>query len=310
MADFWQKKSYSQEDIESTKKLLELLRPMEEEKINSDENGFATIHIYALENNLDLELFLASGLNVNELSRKEKISALQLAVAAGHQDMVRLLIAYGADMYIQEGDTLPPLFTAIQKNDLDMVKILIECGVDPQRKCRIANTKACALAFALVHNKEEIFTFLRSVNKNVSNIPNHELKNDSQTLLLEGEQTKKGKTKMQYWIGCWKKYATFSGRASRKEYWMFFLFNFLFAFGLQIVDAVLGTEGVLGGLYALAALLPSWAVFTRRMHDIGKSGWWWLIALVPVVGAIVLLVFMCKDSQPGDNAYGPNPKGV
>lgn len=95
MADFWQKKSYSQEDIESTKKLLELLRPMEEEKINSDENGFATIHIYALENNLDLELFLASGLNVNELSRKEKISALQLAVAAGHQDMVRLLIAYG-----------------------------------------------------------------------------------------------------------------------------------------------------------------------------------------------------------------------
>lgn len=181
MADFWQKKSYSQEDIESTKKLLELLRPMEEEKINSDENGFATIHTYALENNLDLELFLASGLKVNELSRKEKISALQLAVAAGHQDMVRLLIAYGADMYIQEGDTLPPLFTAIQKNDLDMVKILIECGVDPQRKCRIANTKASALAFALVHNKEEIFTFLRSVNKNVSNIPNHELKNDSQT---------------------------------------------------------------------------------------------------------------------------------
>ena len=98
MADFWQKKSYSQEDIESTKKLLELLRPMEEEKINSDENGFATIHTYALENNLDLELFLASGLNVNELSRKEKISALQSAVAAGHQDMVRLLIAYGADM--------------------------------------------------------------------------------------------------------------------------------------------------------------------------------------------------------------------
>ena len=91
---------------------------------------------------------------------------------------------------------------------------------------------------------------------------------------------------------------------------MFFLFNFLFAFGLQIVDAVLGTEGVLGGLYALAALLLGWAVFTRRMHDIGKSGWWWLIALVPIVGAIVLLVFMCKDSQPGDNAYGPNPKGV
>ena len=310
MKDFWKKRSFTEDDIKSTRALLDVLLPMEEEKIKSNEHGFATIHIYALENNLDLELFLASGLNVNELSRRDKMTALQLAVAQGHTDMVKLLIAYGADMYIQEGETLPPLFIAIQKNDLDMVKILIECGVDPQRKCRIANTKASALAFALVHNKEEIFTFLRSVNKNVSNIPNHELKMILKTLLLEGEQTKKGKTKMQYWIGCWKKYATFSGRASRKEYWMFFLFNFLFAFGLQIVDAVLGTEGVLGGLYALAALLPSWAVFTRRMHDIGKSGWWWLIALIPLVGAIVLLVFACKDSEPGDNAYGPNPKGV
>ena len=60
----------------------------------------------------------------------------------------------------------------------------------------------------------------------------------------------------------------------------------------------------------LAVLLPGWAVFTRRMHDIGKSGWWWLIALIPIVGAIVLFVFVCKDSEPGDNAYGPNPKGV
>ena len=115
---------------------------------------------------------------------------------------------------------------------------------------------------------------------------------------------------MKYWVGCWKKYATFSGRARRKEYWMFILFNMLVAFGVNIVDAVLGMEGVLATGYSLAALIPAWAVFTRRMHDIGKSGWWWLIGLVPVVGAIVLLVFACKDSEPGDNAYGPNPKGV
>lgn len=115
---------------------------------------------------------------------------------------------------------------------------------------------------------------------------------------------------MKYWVECWKKYATFSGRARRKEYWMFILFNMLVAFGVNIVDAVLGMEGVLAAGYSLAALIPAWAVFTRRMHDIGKSGWWWLIGLVPVVGAIVLLVFACKDSEPGDNAYGPNPKGV
>ena len=115
---------------------------------------------------------------------------------------------------------------------------------------------------------------------------------------------------MNYWLGCIKKYAEFSGRARRKEYWMFILFNMLVAFGVNIVDAVLGMEGVLAAGYSLAALIPAWAVFTRRMHDIGKSGWWWLIGLIPLVGAIVLLVFACKDSEPGDNAYGPNPKGV
>ena len=115
---------------------------------------------------------------------------------------------------------------------------------------------------------------------------------------------------MNYWLGCIKKYAEFSGRARRKEYWMFILFNMLVAFGVNIVDVVLGMDGVLAAGYSLAALIPAWAVFTRRMHDIGKSGWWWLIGLIPLVGAIVLLVFACKDSEPGDNAYGPNPKGV
>ena len=91
---------------------------------------------------------------------------------------------------------------------------------------------------------------------------------------------------------------------------MFILFNMLVAFGVNIVDVVLGMDGVLAAGYSLAALIPAWAVFTRRMHDIGKSGWWWLIGLIPLVGAIVLLVFACKDSEPGDNAYGPNPKGV
>ena len=120
---------------------------------------------------------------------------------------------------------------------------------------------------------------------------------------------------MKYWLECWKKYATFSGRARRKEYWMWALFNFLVTSGMVIVDGILQasgilTIGILGMVYSFAAILPGWAVFNRRMHDIGKSGWWCLIGLVPVVGAIVLLVFTCKDSQPGDNEYGPNPKSV
>ena len=162
MADLWTKKTFSNDDIESTRNLLTLLKDLEEEKIQSNEYGFATIHIYALENNLDLELFLASGLNVNELSRRDKVTALQLAVTCGHKDMVKLLVAYGADIYMHEGETLAPLFIAIQKENLEMVKILLECGADPQRKCRCSGTEASALAFALVSGKLEILEFLRA----------------------------------------------------------------------------------------------------------------------------------------------------
>jgi uncharacterized membrane protein YhaH (DUF805 family) len=106
------------------------------------------------------------------------------------------------------------------------------------------------------------------------------------------------------------KYATFSGRARRKEYWMFFLINILVAIALAIIEAILGLPGILGGIYALALLIPGIAVTVRRLHDTGRTGWWILIGLVPVIGFIVLLVFMVLDSQPGDNAYGPNPKAA
>jgi uncharacterized membrane protein YhaH (DUF805 family) len=110
------------------------------------------------------------------------------------------------------------------------------------------------------------------------------------------------------------KYAQFSGRARRREYWMFFLFSALVAIALTIVDAITGTlsaaagTGLLGGLYSLAVLIPGLALTIRRLHDTDRSGWWLLIALVPVIGAIVLLVFMCLDSVPGDTRHGPSPK--
>ena len=115
---------------------------------------------------------------------------------------------------------------------------------------------------------------------------------------------------MNWYLGCWKKYAEFSGRARRQEYWMFFLFNILAFVAIGIVDAVLGTSGALCGLYNLAALIPGLAVFVRRLHDTDHSGWWWLISFIPLIGVIILLVFICSDSKPGENRFGPNPKGL
>jgi len=116
---------------------------------------------------------------------------------------------------------------------------------------------------------------------------------------------------MNWYIEVLKKYAVFNGRAQRAEYWYFFLFNFIISIVLGVIDAVIspGTKiGILGGLYSLAVLIPSIAVAIRRLHDTNRSGWWLFIILVPIVGVIVLLVFMVQDSKPEQNQYGPNPK--
>ena len=121
---------------------------------------------------------------------------------------------------------------------------------------------------------------------------------------------------MNYWLECWKKYAVFSGRARRKEYWMFLLFNVLIVFGVSFLLGFVAGEGgvkaaeVFGCAYQLAGLLPGLGVAVRRLHDTGRSGWMLLICLIPFVGAIALFVFMCLDSQPGPNEYGPNPKAA
>lgn len=119
---------------------------------------------------------------------------------------------------------------------------------------------------------------------------------------------------MNWFMTALRKYAVFTGRSRRSEYWYFALFYFLILFALSIVDVVAGTMsadaeiGLFSGIFGLAMVVPSIAVGVRRLHDIGKSGWWILIGFIPLVGWIILLVWACRDSQPGANAYGPNPK--
>ncbi|KAA8995177.1 DUF805 domain-containing protein [Affinibrenneria salicis] len=113
---------------------------------------------------------------------------------------------------------------------------------------------------------------------------------------------------MQWYLNVLKNYVGFSGRARRKEYWMFYLFNIIVSLVVAIIDTALGLNAILLMIYALAILLPGLAVTVRRLHDIGKSGWWILISMVPFVGGLVLVAFTCMDSQPAENQFGPNPK--
>ena len=119
---------------------------------------------------------------------------------------------------------------------------------------------------------------------------------------------------MGWYLEALKKYAVFSGRSRRKEYWYFVLFSVIVSLVLSAVDAILGTfssstnVGLLGGIYGLAIIIPSIAVSVRRLHDIDRTGWWVLISLVPVIGTIILLVFAVLDGTPGQNRFGPNPK--
>lgn len=114
---------------------------------------------------------------------------------------------------------------------------------------------------------------------------------------------------MDWYLEALKKYAVFEGRSRRSEYWMFALFNAIIAFALGMTDLFFGT-GVLNLIYGLAVMIPGLAVFVRRLHDTNRSGWWMLINLVPIIGSIVILVFMVLDSDPDTNNYGPNPKGI
>ena len=120
---------------------------------------------------------------------------------------------------------------------------------------------------------------------------------------------------MDYFLQALRNYAVFSGRARRKEYWMFALFNIIFTFAAMFADHLMGMTiggtgyGFIYMAYSLGMLIPGLAVGVRRLHDVGKSGWFMFIILVPLAGAIWLLVLACTEGTRDDNEYGPDPKG-
>jgi uncharacterized membrane protein YhaH (DUF805 family) len=123
-------------------------------------------------------------------------------------------------------------------------------------------------------------------------------------------------------------YATFSGRARRAEYWWFILFAFIVSVILSILDATLfgysftsttgdgsagfeyASPGILGSIWSLATFIPGLAVAVRRLHDTGRSGWWLLLFLIPLIGFIVLVVWFASRGNTGTNAFGPDPVGA
>jgi uncharacterized membrane protein YhaH (DUF805 family) len=123
---------------------------------------------------------------------------------------------------------------------------------------------------------------------------------------------------LDYWKKAFvKNYANFNGRARRSEYWYYTLMNIIIVVGIQILTGIFAAmqSGVIamvfGALYiifALASIVPSLAVTVRRLHDIGKSGSFFFIAFIPLIGSIWLLVLMCTEGNTGENAYGPDPK--
>lgn len=135
-------------------------------------------------------------------------------------------------------------------------------------------------------------------------------------LYYRSEQQTIKQNHMNRYVEAFKKYAEFNGRSRREEYWMFVLFNFLFAIIAIVLDNVFGLAmrnigyGPIYILYALATLIPGLALTVRRLHDTGKSGWMVLISLIPLIGSIWLLVLLATEGESKENQYGPNPKAT
>jgi len=117
---------------------------------------------------------------------------------------------------------------------------------------------------------------------------------------------------MNWYLAVLKNYAKFAGRAGRTEFWVFILINLVIEIVLGLIDNKLGLVsstgyGVFSGIFSLAVFLPSIAVTVRRLHDTNRSGLWYLLIFVPIIGTIALIIFLVQEGHPGMNQYGPSP---
>lgn len=114
---------------------------------------------------------------------------------------------------------------------------------------------------------------------------------------------------MNWYLSVIKNYTGFSGRARRKEYWMFVLINMIICAVLNVIQSVIGMETpYISIIYSLGVLLPSIAVAIRRLHDTDRSGWWVLLSLIPIIGTVVIIIFLCQNGTAGNNRFGADPK--
>lgn len=125
---------------------------------------------------------------------------------------------------------------------------------------------------------------------------------------MSDNSTAKNGVYMEYFTGAFKKYAEFSGRSTRNDYWMYILFYMIIYVVLAVIDGAIGFY-LLTSIFSIVCLVPTISVGARRLHDTSRSGWWQLIGFIPLIGAIVLIVFFAQDSHE-DNEYGPNPKAA
>lgn len=147
----------------------------------------------------------------------------------------------------------------------------------------------------------QIFTALGSANP---------MQNFSQQLdkISNQDQSESEFNMIDWFVKCLKNYANFSGRARRKEYWFFFLTYLIALIITLVIDGILNTDGIISVIFILAMIIPSLSVSIRRLHDINKSGWYWFIQMIPLIGPIITLIWLATDTKPEVNQWGQPAK--